>query len=261
MNVRKYQSLQQGITASDSPLTVFQREIFFPTDSAYFDAIDGEELKHRFPSAGHYIEFDPLPFLRYLPDLEAEIFWLAFKREKYQKDIAVMLGLSVITVSYRYRRAIQKIGYLMVIEALGVKAILADVPFLTDKERAVLYDLFYYVNQDMVGKLHRNDDGQPLRQSTVKWFFIKFQTKVRRAELLDPERWLKPLVLIQFLERHFTIRVRTMSEEDHEPKTTDSPPMTVESFDGMVVKADVPDAYLMPFEEARSVSQLLADAV
>jgi hypothetical protein len=156
---------------------------------------------------------------------------------------------------------VQKIGYLMVIEALGVKAILADVPFLTERERAVLHDLFYYVNQDMVGKLYRNEQGQPLRQSTVKWFFIKFQTKVRRAELLDPDRWRKALVLIQFLERHFTIRVRAMSEEEHEPKTSESPPVVVESFGDVLVKADAPDAYfgLMPFEDARSVEQLLAD--
>ena len=68
---------------------------------------------------GNFFDFDPLPLLPYLPPLEAELFWLLHVKNKNQKDCAKLLGLSQPTCSYRWRRALSKIAYLMLVTAIS----------------------------------------------------------------------------------------------------------------------------------------------
>lgn len=179
--MRKRHAAKQGIVASENLDTVYQREIFFAVDPATLDWIDAEELKAQQPST-FYVELNINEFLHYLPDLEAEIFWLIAKKRKHQKDIAKLLGLSQPTVSYRYRRVVTKLRYLMTIQALPLRKLISELEFLDEKDQNVLYDLFFFINQEKVGKKHN------IRQSSVKWIFVKTLRKLKDLEKEDPER-------------------------------------------------------------------------
>lgn len=198
-NAKKY-AASGGFVATANVKTIFQREIFFQVDPADLDYLDSEEVKNRSPS-GIYVTIDPLDYMKYLPELEAEIFWLIFCKEKNQGDIGKMLKLSQPTVSYRYRRVLKKLRYLMVLVSLEPKEILDEIPFLKDTEREILFDLLYYTNQEMVGKRHG------IRQSSVKWIFVKTKRKITTMELEEPEKWFNHLGLMLLLERNLNTRI------------------------------------------------------
>lgn len=198
--MRKEHAAGQGIVASENLATIYQREIFFPVDPATLDWLDHEEVAELNPS-GYYLELDTQPFMKYLPDLEAEIFWLIFDKRKHQKDIAKLLGLSQPTVSYRYRRVIVKLRYLMTLNGVPLKRVIDDLPFLKEREREILYDLFFYLNQEKVGQKH------DVRQSTVKWIFTKTKRKLEELERKDPDKWFNHLGLMLLLDHNFNIRV------------------------------------------------------
>lgn len=200
MDVQKRHSASQGQVATASLATVFQREIFFQVDPATLDYLDAQDIADAQPR-GCYVEFDPMPFLKYLPDLEAEIFWLHYEKHKNQKDVAKLLGLSQPTVSYRYRRILDKMQYLMVLQPINLKEMIAELPFLSEKERDVLFDLFYYTNQELVGKKHS------IRQTSVKWIFVKAKSRLEEMEQVDPEKWSHHLGLLVLLQRNLCIRV------------------------------------------------------
>lgn len=200
MNRRKNHSAQQGIVASADLSTMYKREIFFSVDPATLDYMDGEKMKDQAPRSG-YIEFQPEPFLKYLPEIEAEIFWLLFVKRKNQKDVAKLLGVSQPTVSYRFRRTLVKLSYIMVVGSLNVQELLKEVYFLTDKDREILFHLIFSVNQEIVGR------SLGLRQSSVKWVFVKTLNKLRQLEKEQPEKWSKHLALILLLSRNLGIRV------------------------------------------------------
>jgi hypothetical protein len=198
--MRKQHAAAQGIVAGDRLDTVYQREIFFPVDPATLDYIDYQEhLEGQISTL--YLEFDPTPLLKYLPELEAEIFWLHYEKKKHQKDIAKLLDLSQPTVSYRYRRTITKLRYLMTIRDVPLKEMLTELDFLRPNEQEILYDLFYYLNQELVGAKH------DVRQSTVKWVFNKTKRTLERFEPEEPERWQKHLGMLYLLENCFAIRI------------------------------------------------------
>lgn len=198
--MRKKHAASQGIVASERLDTVFQREIFFPVDPATLDWMDAEEVANLHPST-FYVEFDVAEFLEFLPELEAEIFWLIASKRKHQKDIAALLGLSQPTVSYRYRRVLVKLRYLMTIQSIPLKKLLKDLDFLKDYEKDVLYDLFYFLNQEKVGEKHE------VRQSSVKWVFIKTLRKLEELEAGDPQRWFNHLGVFYLLDNNFQIRI------------------------------------------------------
>lgn len=197
---RKQHSAAQGIVASENLDTVYQREIFFTVDPATLDVIDAEDQANAHPS-GFYLDLDFRPLMKYLPELEAEIFWLVFEKKKHQKDIAKLLGLSQPTISYRYRRVITKLRYLMTIVDVPLRETIREMTFLKPHEQDILYDLFFYLNQEMVGQKH------DVRQSTVKWIFSKTKRKLEELELLDPDKWHRHLGLILLLDHNFAIRV------------------------------------------------------
>lgn len=199
--MRKQHAASQGIVASDSLDTVYQREIFFAVDPATLDYLDADDVKEDWALPSFYLHLDFHPLMKFLPELEAEIFWLIYERKKHQKDIAKLLGLSQPTVSYRYRRTITKLRYLMTIADIPLKELLQDLTFLKEKEQEILYDLFYYLNQEMVGQKHQ------ARQSTVKWIFTKTKRRLEELEQQEPERWHKHLGLMILLDHNFLIRV------------------------------------------------------
>jgi len=190
----------QGIVASENLGTVYQREIFFQVDPADLDWMDHTELADLFPS-GMYLDFDPEEFLQYLPPLEAEIFWLAYSRKKNQKDIAKLLELSQPTVSYRYRRTLVKLSYLMILITIDPRPLINQIPFLKERERNILFDLLFYTNQEMVGKKYG------IRQSSVKWIFVKTKRRLGAMERKEPEKWANHLGLLLLLEKNLNIRV------------------------------------------------------
>lgn len=200
MNQRKRYSAAQGIVATDSLDTAYQRCIFFQVDPATLDYINAADLKDSIPH-GQYVEFDPEPFLKFLPPMEAEIFWLLYFRKKNQKDVAQLLDLSQPTVSYRYRRTLDKLNYLMTLTAIPVREMLEQLEFLKPKEREILHDLFFYVNQEMVGKKHG------VRQSSVKWIFVKTKNSLDKLERESPDKYFHHLGLVLLLERNLGIRV------------------------------------------------------
>ena len=83
MNTRRRHDADAGIVSTSNLKTAYTREIFFPVDPMTLDYLDYDEVKELFPT-GHHLEFDPLPLLVYIPELEAEIFWLLYVRDKNQ---------------------------------------------------------------------------------------------------------------------------------------------------------------------------------
>lgn len=198
---RKQHAAKQGIVASDNLDTVFQREIFFAVDPSTLDFLDAEEVKEDWALPSFFLDLDFRPLMKYLPELEAEIFWLIYEKKKHQKDIAKLLGLSQPTISYRYRRTITKLRYLMTIVDLPLRDMLRDMTFLKTHEQDILFDLFFFLNQELVGQKHN------VRQSTVKWIFTKTKKQLEALEQKEPERWYKHLGMMILLDQFFLIRV------------------------------------------------------
>jgi predicted XRE-type DNA-binding protein len=190
----------QGIVATADTSTIFQREIFFQVDPAALDYWDHSDLMELQPS-GLHVEINAQQYLRYLPELEAEIFYLIHNKKMAQKNIAQLLDLSQPTISYRYRRVIAKLSYLMILTTCDVREEVNGVHFLKSHEQDILYDLFFYCNQEMVGKRHG------VRQSSVKWVFMKTKRKIQELERSNPDRWSNLFGLLILLERNLNIRV------------------------------------------------------
>ena len=199
MSTKRYYA-KQGIVASANLKTIYQREIFFQVDPLTLDWMDYSDVKELYPS-GLHIEVNPITLFPFLPELEAEIFWLIYFKKKNQKDIASLLKLSQPTVSYRYRRSQTKLAYLMTLQSIDPKGLIASFFFLKDKEKEILFDLLFYTNQEMVGQKHN------VRQSSVKWIFVKSKRRITEMEKKDPDQWSHHLGLMLLLEKHLNIRV------------------------------------------------------
>jgi len=199
VTVKRY-AATQGIVATVNLRTIYQREIFFQVDPMSLDYLDAAEVQAMNPS-GNYIELSMEQFLDYLPEVEAEIFWFIFIKKKNQKDIAALLGFSQPTVSYRYRRTLAKLSYLMTLLLVDVHAIIDDMVFLKEREKQILEDLFFYVNQELVGQKYN------VRQSSVKWIFVKTKRRIEEMERREPERWFNHFGLFALLETNLSMRV------------------------------------------------------
>jgi DNA-directed RNA polymerase specialized sigma subunit len=169
-------------------------------DPQYLEHMLPEDIKERFPSSV-YFEFDVKPYLQYLPELEAEIFWLIVEKKKNQKDIAALLNLSQPTVSYRFRRVIAKLTYLVQIAEVPVRELVDEIPFLKEREKNILFDLIFFINQEMIGRRYG------IRQSSVKWIFLKTRRRLSALEKDAPGKWFHHLALILLLERNLGLRV------------------------------------------------------
>jgi len=198
--MRKRHFASRGVVATDNIATIYQREIFFQVDPMKLDYLDPKDVQDIFPS-GSYIDVEPQQYLQYLPELEQEIFFLVFTKQKNQKDIAKLLDLSQPTISYRYRRVIAKLAYIMILVAVDAKELVNALPFLKEQEKNILIDLLFYTHQEMVGR------KWGVRQSTVKWVFVKTRRKLGDMEREDPEKWANHLGLILLLERFLGVRV------------------------------------------------------
>ena len=198
--MRKRHFASKGVVATDHISTIYQREIFFQVDPMTLDHLDPKDVQDIFPS-GSYIDVQPQKYLKYLPELEQEIFFLVFTKQKNQKDIAKLLSLSQPTISYRYRRVIAKLAYIMILVAVDAKGLVNSLPFLKEQEKNILIDLLFYTHQEMVGR------KWGVRQSTVKWVFVKTRRKLGDMEREDPEKWANHLGLILLLERFLGVRV------------------------------------------------------
>ena len=198
--MRKRHFASRGVVATDNIGTIYQREIFFQVDPATLDYLDPNDVQDIFPSAS-YLHVEPHQYLQYLPELEQEIFYLVFTCQKNQKDIAKLLGLSQPTISYRYRRVIAKLAYIMILVAVDARELVSDLQFLKDQEKGILVDLLYYTHQEMVGR------KWGVRQSTVKWVFVKTRRKLGVMEREDPDKWANHLGLVLLLERFLGVRV------------------------------------------------------
>jgi len=139
--------------------------------------------------------------LPYLPEIEAEMFWLCFEKRKNQKEIAQLLRIPQSTVSYRCRRAIQKVHYLMLLTSVNIKSMVDNYSFLRDQEKAILTSLFYTANQDLTGRKFN------MRQSSVKWIYLKTRRKIEELEKQEPDKWFNHLGLMCLLEKNLGVRV------------------------------------------------------
>ena len=199
MDHRKKHYAQGGMVASAQLGSMHAREVFFQVDPMTLDVLESGEPTEQL-STPEYFDIDPEPFLQFLPELEAEIYFLIWALQKSQKDIAELVHVSQPTVSYRYRRAEEKLQYLMTITSVPLRQLLEQLDFLKPHEVDVLYDLFYHCNQEFVGKQHG------MRQSSVKWIFVKTKKKLKERELTD-ESWTDHYGLMLLLERNLGIRV------------------------------------------------------
>lgn len=190
---------ERGVIVADA-LEYTGRQAFIRVDPEILENVDARSLQDALPSAV-YIEFDPTEYLQYLPELEAEIFWMLWRCGKTQKDVADLVDLSQPTVSYRYRRATEKISYLVTLTALDVRALVDSLEFLRQDERNILHDLFFFTNQQKVGNVHG------VAQSSVKWILLKTRSKLEELERQDPEKYFNQLGLIYYLFRHLGLRV------------------------------------------------------
>lgn len=197
----------QGISLSPDLTDHAPRQIFLPMDPAVMAQIMTDTVYANLPS-GLYLDFDPLQFLQYLPELEAEIFWLIYEKKKHQKDVAVLLGLSQPTVSYRFRRVLVKLSYLVRLTAVDVRALVNEIPFLKDREKDVLHDLFFYINQELVGRRYG------MRQSSVKWIFLKTKRRLGQLEREEPDKWGHHFGLVLLLERNLGLRILQEEPDD-----------------------------------------------
>lgn len=146
-------------------------------------------------------EFDPSDYLHLLPEVEAEIVYMVRLRKR-QRDIGALLGISQPTVNYHYQRAIEKIRYLVTLAAVDVEGIVAGFDFLSEKQRAILVDLFYSCHQMAVARKHG------VSQSSVRWVAIRARQELEKREREEPERWFNALGLVLLLWRHLGLRVR-----------------------------------------------------
>jgi len=151
--------------------------------------------------ASEPVTIDLTKVLELLPELEAEVLWLLFEKKKSQKDIAELLEVPPSTISYRSRRAMQKLEYLVQLTSINVVQMVACYDFLTLKEKAILVTLFYTANQDLTGRRHG------CRQSTTKWIFTKTRRKIEILERNDPTMWFNHFGLLLLLEQNLGIRV------------------------------------------------------
>jgi len=198
--LRKQHFARKGVVATDHLDTIYQREIFFQVDPMKLDHLDFKDVQDVFPSGSH-VDLNPNIYLQYLPELEQEIFFLVFTKQKNQKDIGKLLALSQPTISYRYRRVIAKLAYIMILTAVDARGMVNSLSFLKENEKAILGDLLFYTHQEMVGRKHG------VRQSTVKWVFVKTKRKLEELERQDPDTWDNLLGLMLLLERYLNIRV------------------------------------------------------
>lgn len=202
MNVLKRFAASQGLVAHDSLNTLFKREIFFPTDPAVLQQMNIKDEREKGGKRTFPVSFDPSELLKLLPDEEAEIFWLLNHKSKSQKDVAVILKMTQPTVSYRYRRTLVKISYLSFIRMMNVDKVVNSMDFLSEREKLILVDLFYTVNQEFTGRKFE------LRQSSVKWVLVKAKRRLLEREKEDPEAYFSQLSAVLFLEKNLAVRVR-----------------------------------------------------
>jgi DNA-directed RNA polymerase specialized sigma subunit len=197
----RQRALERGVIVADAlESTGFQA--FVRVDPKILENIDAQRLQDTLPSPV-FIEFDPLEYLKFLPELEAEIFFMLWKCGKTQGDVAELVGLSQPTVSYRYRRATAKIAYLVTLTALDVRAMVDALEFLRQDEKDILHDLFFYANQQAVGDIYG------VAQSSVKWIALKTRATLERLERENPERYFDQLGLIYYLFKNLGIRIRS----------------------------------------------------
>lgn len=200
MDNRKAYAASQGIVASESLDTIPSRRIYFQVPPEMMEEIVPLDLVHRLPSSV-YRDFDFEPFLKYLPEIEAEIFWLLRIKNKHQKHIAKLLHVSQPTVSYRYQRILEKLSYIVLISNLNIAKMVGEISFLKEDEKGILIDLFFYTNQEMVGKKHNR------RQSSVKWILVKTIRELRKLEEEDSEKWFNYLGIMLLLFNNLRLRI------------------------------------------------------
>lgn len=191
----------QGVVSGGAPVPGgYDRQIFFPLTPEIIEFIEEHGIDNLYAqSIG--VDVDIEKYLPLLPDVEAEIFFMIHIKQKMQKDVAQLLGMPQSTVSYRYRRAMDKLQYLLVLAPVPLKDLIGTIPGLNEKERTVLEKLFYKANQEMVG----SELG--VRQSSVKWIFTKAKRYIAEKERPEPEGWFRQYALFLLLERNLRKRI------------------------------------------------------
>lgn len=191
----------QGVVGGANLSTVSQREIFFPMDPAtmeFYAADSTDSLS----SSGLWADVNLEEFLPFLPEMEQEIVYMLHIKEKGQADVAKILNVSQPTVSYRYRRALQKLAYILVLASTPYKETIWSIPDISEEEKCILVKLAEVLNQNMAGSDFRRS------QSSVRWLLTKTLEKLRKLEQMEPELWFKPLVTLLLVERSLQLRIK-----------------------------------------------------
>lgn len=188
----------QGVLGS--PKGEVTRQVFFPLTAEVLEMIDERGTDGMY-SAPFMVGVEVEQYLPLLPELEAEVVFLLYSRKKTQKDVAKLLLTSQPTVSYRYHRAVDKLSYLMVMSSVDLELVVRGIPNLKDKEREILSALFYTANQELVGSKFG------VRQSSVKWIFMKSKRYISQLEMKEPGKWSRHYGLLLLLEKNLRKRI------------------------------------------------------
>lgn len=188
----------QGVLRS--PKGEVTRQVFFPLTQEILDYMDENGTQGLY-SSSFTTAVDLEKYLDLLPALEGEVLFLLCLKKKTQKDVARLLETSQPTVSYRYRRAIDKLSYLIALDAADLESVVRTVPQIKEKERDILRALFFTANQELVGVKFG------VRQSSVKWIFCKSMRYVAALEEKEPLVWSKHYAMFLLLERNLRKRI------------------------------------------------------
>lgn len=188
----------QGVLGA--PKGVVTRQVFFPLTPEILAMLDETGVDGMY-SSPFMVGLDVEKYLPLLPELEAEVVYLLFVKKKSQKDVAKLLETSQPTVSYRYRRAVDKLSYLMLVSSVDLNGIVDAIPQIRDKEKEILKALFFTANQELVGTRFG------VRQSSVKWVFMKSKRYISELELKEPGTWSNHYGLLLLLEKNLRKRI------------------------------------------------------
>jgi predicted transcriptional regulator len=87
-----------------------------------------------------------------IPDQEADMLELYFFRNKTQMEIAKIFGVTQAAVSYRIKRSLQRLRFLMDMPILTREQIAHDMQFFSDFEIAVLQEMYDCTCQSSVSE-------------------------------------------------------------------------------------------------------------
>jgi len=113
-----------------------------------------DALQTRTASFFHNLSMDTVkPLMDKLPDLEADFVFLYFDVNKKQSDIAEIFGCTQAAVSYRLKKAVKRIQFLLSLPAISEKQMQQDLSkIMSDLDVDILVGMYQTTCQSWVAE-------------------------------------------------------------------------------------------------------------